>query len=101
LKTAEVPAVQLNWKNWGEVCELMGKIISEHNPARKVETYHDKCGEEGPFIELVFSNMHMEAIEGPDSVFVAKHGDWIVESSKGNFYVITPKAFVRMFDPVE
>ena len=49
-----IDAVQLCWRNWSDVCELFaGDLINADNPARSVETFSDKCGEEaGPWIEL-------------------------------------------------
>ncbi len=99
LRTSEVKAVQLNWKNWDEMCEFLGDIIGEHNPARNVETYHDKCGEEAPFIELIFSNKFIERVDGPEAYLHAKHGDWII-GEPGGFYPLSPKAFKRAYEPV-
>ncbi len=100
LKTSEVKAIQLNWKNWDEICEFMGSAISKQNPARNIDSFHDKCGEKAPFIELTISNLRIEAVEGPEARFIAKHGDWIVEETEGCFYVFSPKAFKRIFEPV-
>ncbi len=100
LKTSEVPAIQLNWKNWDEICEFMGSVISEQNPARDTESFHDKCGEKAPFIELIFSNKYMQELEGPGAYFHAKHGDWIIQETEGNFYALPPKPFGKLYDPV-
>ncbi len=94
LRTSEVKAVQLNHANWDEIRELIGD-----SHFKLVNGYHDKCGEEGPWIETKIFNRHIEAIEGPSSHFVAKHGDWIIKEP-GGLYVISSKVFERIYERV-
>lgn len=88
----EVEAVQLNWTNWSEICEFLGNIISDENPARNVDRFSSDCGEEGPFIELT-----IPTLEGNH---VASHGDWIIKGVKGEFYPCKPDIFDMTYEPV-
>lgn len=93
-KPVVIEAVQLNWKNWDEVCGFLGDIISHENPARAVQTFSDDCGEKGgPYIELT-----IPTLEGDH---VAKHGDFIIKGVKGEFYPCKPDIFAATHDPVE
>lgn len=86
-----VGAVQLNWKNWGAVCEMLGHVISPDNPARNSVLYNDKCGESEPFIELT-----LPTLRGP---VVAKHGDWII-ADHFEFYLCNPLEFEEKYGAV-
>lgn len=86
-----VGAVQLNWKNWGAVCEMLGHVISPDNPARNSVLYNDKCGESEPFIELT-----LPTLRGP---VVAKHGDWII-ADHFEFYPCNPLEFEEKYGAV-
>ena len=88
LRTSEVKAVQVDKENLDEVWSFLGDHIhrTEMNP------------EKG--LKIIIPNRHIEMLEGPDVRFVAKHGDWIVEEAEGDFFVISPKAFPRMFESV-
>lgn len=92
-KPVVIDAVQLNWRNWGDVCELLGDVIGEHNPGRSVPTYSDTCGEqttaEAGWIELTLEGDH-----------VAKHGDWIIKGVKGEFYPCKPDIFAATYEPI-
>ena len=90
----EIEAVQLCWKNWGEVCKFLGDIISPSNPAREVSTFSDTCGEPGPtYIELT-----IPTLEGNRPV---RHGEWIIKGTIGEFYPCKPDAFAFKYEPVE
>ena len=90
-RPVEVEAVQLNWKNWQDVCELLGGIISPENPARSVDTFSDRCGEVGPqWIELT-----IPTLEGNH---IAKHGDWIIRGVHGEFYPCKPDIFEKTYE---
>jgi hypothetical protein len=92
-KPVVIEAVQLNWKNWNEVCDFMGGIISKENPARSVDTFSDNCGEvAGPYIELT-----VPTLEGNHT---AKHGDFIIKGVKGEFYPCKPDIFEATYEPV-
>ena len=48
-KPVEIDAVQLNWKNWSELCDFLGDIVSPENPGRNVDSYDEiseDCGED-------------------------------------------------------
>jgi hypothetical protein len=92
-KPIVVEAVQLCWKNWNEVCEFIGNIVSEENPARQVEEYSDRCAEEGPYIELT-----IPTLEGDH---IAKHGDYIIKGVNGEFYPCKPDIFEKTYELVE
>jgi len=69
-KPVIIEAVQLNWKNWNELCEFLGEMINEENPGRYGEA-SDPCGEEAPFINVT--------VITPSGPVTALHGDWIVK----------------------
>lgn len=87
-----VEAVQLRWSTWGEVCAFLGDIISVNNPGRKVDTYNDTCGEQGPFIELTIPTS-----VGPE---IVRHGDWIVRDPSGLLYAVPRLAFAYSYQRV-
>jgi hypothetical protein len=94
-KPVVIEAVQLNWCNWGAVCEFLGDIISPSNPARGVDTYSDTCGEDsmryaGPWIELT-----IPTLEGDH---IARHGDWIIKGVNGEFYPCKPDIFAATYE---
>jgi hypothetical protein len=91
-KPVVIEAVQLCWKNWQEVCDFLGPIISEKNPGRQGDFFHDKCGEEaGPWINLTIPTLegNMDAL----------HGDWIIKGVKGEFYPCRPDIFAATYEP--
>jgi hypothetical protein len=92
-KPVVIEAVQLNWKNWNEVCDFLGEIISKSNPARYGEA-SDTCGEPGPD----YINLNIPTLEGKHT---ALHGDWIIKGVKGEFYPCKPDIFKLTYDPVE
>ncbi len=87
LRTSEVKAVQVDKENLDEVKDFLG----DH--PYKTEINPDKG------LRIIISNRHIEAIEGPEARFIAKHGDWIIEEP-GGFIVISPKVFERIYKPV-
>jgi len=93
-KPVRVRAVQLCWKDWSDVCLLLGKVIGEHNPGRGSESFRDSCGEDGPpWIELT--------IPTPEGDMVARHGDWIIEGFMGEFYPCKPDVFEATYEVSE
>ena len=92
-KPVVIEAVRLNWRNWGEVCEFLGPIISEDNPGRDVGECSDSCGEHGPFIELT-----IPTLEGDH---IARHGDWIIKGVGGEFYPCKPDIFDATYEAAE
>jgi hypothetical protein len=92
-KPVVIEAVQINWKNWGEVCDFLGGIINPENPGRDVSEFSDSCGEAAPFIELT-----IPTLEGDHT---ARHGDWIIKGVKGEFYPCKPDIFEATYERVE
>jgi hypothetical protein len=93
-KPVVVEAVQLNWRNWNEVCDFVGSIVSPANPAHMVAHFSDACGEPGPeYIEL--------DIPTKEGVMTAKHGDWIIKGVQGEFYPIKPDIFAATYEAVK
>ena len=92
-KPVVIEAIQLKWTNWNEVCDFLGDIISEKNPARDVATYSDKCGEVEPYIEIT-----IPTLEGDH---VAKHGDFIIKGVQGEFYPCKPDIFEQTYEKIE
>lgn len=93
-KPVVIDAVQLTWKNWGEVADFLGDVISESNPARNSDVASDTCGEQGPpWIELTIPTLEGE--------HVAKHGDFIIRGVKGEFYPCKPDIFALTYEPAQ
>jgi hypothetical protein len=96
---ADIEAVQLCWRNWNAVCELLGDAVSDQNPARQVTTYADPCGEPGPeYIELTVPTYGRY---GPN---VTRHGDWIlrlIDGEPGRFSICTPEEFASIYVAVD
>jgi hypothetical protein len=86
-----IEAVQLSWKNWGAVYDLLGG--TKFQPARYVDTFSDTCGEKPPFLELT-----LLTLEGNEKV---RHGDWIVKDADGEVYSCEPDFFLAVYEPVE
>lgn len=92
-KPVVIEAVQLNWRNWSQVCSFVGDAIGPHNPGRTGDECSDACGEAGPFIELTLTTTH-----GDPAIF--RHGDWIIPDSKpGTFYPCKPDVFAATYEP--
>lgn len=93
-KPVVIEAVQLNWRNWSEICDFLGDIIGPHNPGRSVDTFSDACGEsttaEAGWIEITIPTLEGE--------HVAKHGDWIIKGVQGEFYPCKPDIFVQTYE---
>lgn len=87
-----IDAVQLCWKNWNEVCDLLGDIVSDENPGRSVSGCSDACGEHPPYIELT-----IPTLEGK---YFARHGDWIIRGVQGEFYPCRPDIFDATYQAV-
>jgi hypothetical protein len=91
-KPVVIEAEQLRWQNWNAVCELLGGVISEENPARMVRTYSDTCEEAGPeYIEVT-----LPTAEG---AMIARHGDWIIRGVQGEVYPCKPDIFAATYEP--
>ncbi len=95
-KPVVIESVQLTWCNWNEVCDFLGGVISEKNPARNVtKGMSDTCGEDGPsYIELDVTTIHGETA-------IVRHGDWIIpEPESGRFYPCKPEIFKQTYEEV-
>lgn len=96
-KPLQIEAVQLSWGNWSEVCDFLGDVINENNPAYNIlkEDVSDTCGEPGPeYIALKVVTTHGEEA-------VVRHGDWIIPDSKpGTFYPCKPDVFEKTYEKV-
>lgn len=93
-KPVEVQAIQLSWRNWGDVCEFLGDALATAN-VREVTNYSDTTGEPGPtYIELTVITEHRD----PATV---QHGDWILpEPTRGRFYPVKPDIFAATYEKV-
>lgn len=89
-KPVVIEAIQLNWKNWGKVCDFLGGIISSKSPAREVKDCSNSCGELSPYIEIT-----IPTLEGDH---IAKHGDYIIKGVKGEFYPCKPDIFEATYE---
>ena len=91
-KPVVIEAVQLNWRNWNDVCGFLGNIVSDENPGRHGEA-SDTCGEEAPYINLT--------IPTKEGDHTALHGDYIIKGVQGEFYPCKPDIFEATYEPVE
>ena len=92
-KPVVIEAVQLCWVNWEKICDFLGSIISEENPARDVAGFSDTCGEDGPmYIELTIPTL--------GGAHIAKHGDFIIKGVQGEFYPCKPDIFEQTYGEV-
>jgi len=95
----EVFAVQLTWKDWNDVCELLGDALLVENPdgawnVESEEDVADTIGESSPWINLKIRTIN-------NQVVTVRHGDWIVpDGEPGRFYPIDPKVFRESFEEV-
>lgn len=96
-KPVEIEAVQLRWSTWCEVCEFVGPIINDSNPARYITAAEasDTCGEPGPeYIAITVRTTHGEEA-------IVRHGDWIIPDSRpGTFYPCKPEVFAATYEEV-
>lgn len=97
-KPVVIEAVQLCWRNWTEVCDLVlgptgtldgfGFHIDEDEVA-------DKCGEMGPYIGI-----KVTTIDGNE--VTVYHGAWVAKEPVPNrFYPIHPDVFRNTYEKVE
>lgn len=96
-KPVEIEAVQLNWRNWNDVCDFVGDVISPDSPAWYIsrDEVSDTCGEVGP----EFIAMNVKTVHGETAV--VRHGDWIIpDQSPGTFYPCKPDVFDRTYEPI-
>jgi hypothetical protein len=98
-KPVVIEAVQLNWANWPEVCDILGPALSPENPAWNIPPGEesDSCGEKGDgpgFIALNVTTTHGETA-------IVRHGDWIIPDSKpGTFYPCKPDVFEKTYEAI-
>ena len=102
-RPVNVIAVQLNWKNWNDVCTILGTIINHRNPARITShtTVSSLCGEKGPYIELTIPKQYLRQIDQASNDILVAHGDYIVKYPDDKFVVCTPAVFKKWFDTHE
>lgn len=94
-----ITAVQLSWRTWNEVCELLGDAFREVNPngAQEITALaaSDTCGEPGP----TYITLNVRTVQG--NVVPVVHGDWIIpDAAPGTFYPCTPAWFAERYEPV-
>lgn len=98
-RPVEIEAVQLCWRTWNEVCELLGEALLAENPNGAQETtalaVSDTCGEDGPS----YITLNVRTVQG--NVVPVRHGDFIIpEAAPGRFYPCAPAVFAERWAPV-
>jgi len=96
-KPVVIEAVQLCWRNWNEVCDFLGGIISPANPGRSSSEYSDTCGEQ-TVTDAGWIEITIPTLEGDH---IARHGDWIIRGVNGEFYPCKPDIFEKTYEPVK
>jgi hypothetical protein len=97
-KPVEIEAVQVSWKNWEAVCDLVGDKISKDNPAIAIpeEEVSDTCDEVGPD----YIGFWLETTHGEKAMF--RHGDYVIPDARpGTFYPCKPDIFDAKYELVE
>ncbi len=84
-KPVVIEAIPLTWETWSEMCDFLGDIIGEDNPARFAEGSDD--------MELT-----IPTLEGDH---LARHGDFIIKGVRGEFYPCKPDIFAETYERVE
>ena len=80
--------IQLNWKNWNDVCAIP-RLVSRENPGKDVSYCHDNCGEIAPYISLVIpTNISAVATGFADNSQHAFHGDYILVLNNNKILVV-------------
>lgn len=88
-KSTPVEALQVNWKNWYDLGRFIPGVINDQNPVRRVDTFADACGEDGPYIEF--------EILGIGKVF---HGDWLVRQPDEGLIHHSPEGFSENYESI-
>ncbi|TAL45436.1 MAG: hypothetical protein EPN91_02160 [Salinibacterium sp.] len=90
-----VDAVQVNWRNWGALEELMGDRQPEFQ-TESVSVRTDDCGEGPYFLRLALRGGVIEnsGTFNPRCVsLVIQHGEFLIKRSDGTFTKATPDEF--------
>jgi hypothetical protein len=94
-KPVIIEAVQLLWKNWGEVCDLAD--VGYLEDGRPCGCYLNKDREPIPSPE---DNQRFGLlIPSQAGLLVAAEGDWIIKEL-GVIYYLDDEAFNAQFDPI-
>lgn len=100
-KPVVIQAVQLNYQNWNDICDFVGKaLINEQEPGYYIplEEVSDTCGESGEglgFLAFAVTTTHGERA-------IVRHGDWVIPDSKpGTFYPCKPDVFAATYESFE
>lgn len=100
-KPAEVEAVQIAWKNWSYICELLGDWLKTH-PGRISNKCNLAVEEAAPFIEITVPVQAYDQYGGEhEQTNIAYHGDWIVKYSEKQFGVYTDSEFSSCYVAVK
>ena len=95
-KPVTIEAIQLSWRNWGDVCDFTEKTICEENPGWYIteDEASETCGEPGP------SYIAINVTTARGYKAVVRHGDWIIKDCKpGTFYPCKPEVFKQKYEP--
>lgn len=97
-KPVVIEAIQLNYKNWGDIYPFIGgpessAPVGYHIPWSEAS---DTCGESDPHGALA-----LDVITTHGETAVVRHGDWIIPDSKpGTFYPCKPDVFEKTYEPI-
>jgi len=92
-KPVIIDAVQLTWRNWNDVCDLVGEDAHERG-TRGI--YIDKDCKE---VDDANGRLGME-IKTLEGVMLAVENDWIIRGIKGEIYPCKPDIFAATYEPV-
>lgn len=87
----EIEAVQVSWKNWGEICDFVPESIRPTEHIGYCDEYNDSCGEGPQYIKMKLLT--------PEGLMDVKHGDWIIKGLNGEFYAHKAQWFFNSYEP--
>jgi hypothetical protein len=93
-KQIVIDAMQLNWANWGKMCEFVG--VGKLSDGKPEGCYIDEDGN-STCDSTDIIGMRIPTLEG---VEVAKENDWVIKGINGEVYSCTPDIFEEFYEPV-
>jgi hypothetical protein len=97
--TRTVRAVQLTWRNWNEVCELLnGHEMGFNDSVEDPKARGCYVGPDGNATEDTNGRIGLW-VPGPNGAWLAVEGDWIVLGPSGELSSCKPELFAALFTP--
>ena len=91
-KPIVIEAIQLQWKDWNEICEFAG--VGKLTDGKPEGCYLTDDGERS---EGVTENLGL-VIPTPEGVMLARENDWIIRGVIGELYPCKPDIFEASYE---